>query len=787
MTQAFTTGGRLHNNLGNRNLPGQHTSESAGVLSPSSINPNDIGKNWQDLGVITGDGIYSVSYLGSGIAIFTTNTGHVWRSSDHGKTWTDLGVITSPTFSRSSANIGDGIAVVGDDNGNIFRTTDFGITWAQVIATGNTIRSLVYIGSNGVVIAGDSAGNIIRSADYGVTWPLGIVVTVNPILVAKYLDNDIVLVGDNSGNIFRSTNITGGLPSFTNVVTIGIPLTIVYLGNGVVIIGCLDGHAWRSIDSGLNWTDLGKITPGVGPFTSVSSSSYVGNGVVVIGTGIGVVASTIMRSTDYGLTWSDLGIASGVGILASSYLNNGITIFGNLSGKIFHSDVSYKIDEARATVLDDLLDRRSELVGTLSPYSLNRNDIGGTVGATTGNWAITTAYGTAISCTENIGSGIVLAGTGTGHILRSTDHGKVFTDYVTLAAVPINIIRYLGNGIVIAGDNLGNTYRSIDYGVSFGAAVPTLTSGITAITYYGHGTINVFSSVKEYVPSSDYGVTYGAIKFFVSSYANTETYIDNGISVVGLNDGTIHRSTDFGATYPTLGVIGTGLNCSVYLGNGIIVMGDNNGHIYRSTNFGLNWTDLGDITGSNHIVITAAYLGNGVAIVGVVAGAAGRIFKSTDYGLTWINLTPGLFVSGTFFRSDTAKYLGNGVSLIADNAGNIFINSIGSIAHINEEFIQDIPKRIRTITVGETLDKDDDTLLVDATAGNIIIYLPSITSAPEHVFNFVRTDATANTVTIDAAGAETINLALTQPLNVQFMALSMKAKPFAPDAGWWII
>jgi photosystem II stability/assembly factor-like uncharacterized protein len=798
MAEASTTGGRLHNNLGNRNLPGQHTSESVGVLSPSSINPNDIGKNWTDLGVISTAGaiLRGASSLGNGIAIIGDANGRLYRSFDSGQTWTNQGIIRDLIVDSStifaSSYMGNGIILFGDINGNLFRSTDFGLTWSLVIAAGslNSIFASAYVG-NGIILVGSVDGRVSRSTTFGIfgSW-ITFAVTPGFIDSITYLDNGIVILTDNQGHIFRSTSfgVTGTWTDIGDFSTSSM-LGSVYLGNGVVLTSDGLGHIFRSTDFGINWTDIGSQSNGG---SAIQTLSYLGNGLVIFGDFNG----HIFKSSDYGVSWTDMGAISGT-VIRTIVNCNGTIVIGDNNGHIFVNDISNKTDEARSTVHSDLLNRNltgisthnSELVGTLSPYSLNHNDIGGTVGATTGNWNVTTATGVAIICIENIGSGIIFAGATNGHIYRSTDFGKTFTDFITLAAVPINVIRYFGNGIVIAGDNLGNYYSSADFGNSWlGATFVPAFTGITIITFFGHGVANIFDGTGSKRRTTDYGASGFAIGAALTS-PNTEAYLDNGISVVGENNGHIQRSTNFGSSYTDLGTVGTvpstGLRCSSYLGNGIVIMGDNNGHIYRSTDFGANWTDLGDITGSQ-IVITSAYLGNGVAIVGVVAGVAGKIFKSTDYGLTWTDLTPGLFVSGTFFNTLTAKYLGNGVSLIADNAGNIIRNDVGSMSHINEEFIQDIEKPIRTMTSSELLEKDDDTLLVDATAANITIFLPSISAIPGHVYHFIRVDATLNTVTINPAGAETINLALTQPLNVQFLALSIKAKPYAPNAGWWI-
>ena len=86
-------GTRIHNDLQLRNAIATHPSESVGVFRDSAIFPQDMGKNWKDLGVISTSVIYSMTYLGNGIVVFGDSVGHIFRSTDFGATWTDLGVI----------------------------------------------------------------------------------------------------------------------------------------------------------------------------------------------------------------------------------------------------------------------------------------------------------------------------------------------------------------------------------------------------------------------------------------------------------------------------------------------------------------------------------------------------------------------------------------------------------------------------------------------------------------------------------------------------------------------
>jgi photosystem II stability/assembly factor-like uncharacterized protein len=776
----------VHSDLVNRNIAGSHLSQSVGLIDSGGINYNDLGRNWTDLGLINTNGIGATISLRNGVVLVYTIAGNtLYRSSNYGRTFfSKLFPLAASVFSFSY--LGNGIVLAGTTNGHIVRSTDFGINWTDIgVISAGAIFDLSYIG-NGIVIFTDGTGNMHRSADYGITWPTTTLLAGAINTIANiYTDNGIILAGNNVGHVFRSTNY--GVGAWTDIGDItgtgNSLLSMAYLTNGIVVAITNNGRVIRSTDYGISWRDLGDIT---GAGITLNVVRYLENGVVITGQN-----TATYRSTDYGLTWPSIG-GMGVGpgtFNALSYQGNGVAIFGN-SGHIWRTDVAAKADEATASVLDDLSNRKSELVGVLSSYSINSLDIGGTVGATTGNWKITTATGIAIICTSNIGSGIVLAGTSDGRIFKSTDHGKTFTDFLILSPTfPINSIEYCGYGIVLAADNqaIGHIFRSVDYGNSWTdeGAVDAFGS-IVKIKHVGHGTVIFTDNVCAVWRSTDSGATWPVFIPIVASIANTAEYLDNGILIVGINNGQIYRTTNIDIAVPVFSLVsslGTAIRCIQYLSSGIVIAGDNNGHIFRSTDFGANWTDLGDITGAAQIVITASYLGNGVAIVGVVAGAAGKIFKSTDYGTTWADLTPAGNVSATFFNTGTANYVGNGVSIIADNAGNIFKHDV---SYNKQESVQNIQKFIKTTNTGITLEQDDFTVICDATVGGFTIFLPNATfgsGGQGLIFNIKKIDASINVVTVDAAGTQTIDGALTYPLNVQYQSVTVQSD----GANWWVI
>ncbi len=63
--------------------------------------------------------------------------------------------------------------------------------------------------------------------------------------------------------------------------------------------------------------------------------------------------------------------------------------------------------------------------------------------------------------------------------------------------------------------------------------------------------------------------------------------------------------------------------------------------------------------------------------------------------------------------------------------------------------------------------------LVNATGGAVTATLRPAADSQYHVFSFIKTDSSANAVTIDAYGSETINGALTIALTAQYEGVTI--------------
>ena len=94
------------------------------------------------------------------------------------------------------------------------------------------------------------------------------------------------------------------------------------------------------------------------------------------------------------------------------------------------------------------------------------------------------------------------------------------------------------------------------------------------------------------------------------------------------------------------------------------------------------------------------------------------------------------------------------------------------------------PNAVRTITTTATLALRDTAVYADATAGAVMVNLPSANLATVgKVYTIKKIDASANAVTVDAAGGDLIDGAGTYPLGAQWDAITVQSD----GTNWYIL
>lgn len=304
-------------------------------------------------------------------------------------------------------------------------------------------------------------------------------------------------------------------------------------------VGVLSPYSKHVLEVGTKWKDMGAFL----------DSGFSSDWVIYLGGGILLAANTltgaVIRSTDYGSHWFDVGVVSASWIRSFS-ASDGVVIATDDAGHVFRS-----ID-----------------------FGLTWTDIGVIVAPANG-----------IPASQYVGRGIFLIFDENMHVQRSTDYGVTWNDLgvVSLSSF-VKVSAYLDNGIVLAGDNAGNAYRSTDYGATWSTVNIGATTYITALSYIIDGIVLAGSNGGHIFRSTDYGVTWTDLGAIASTFIEAPHYIGNGIVIAVDNDGHVFKSTDYGATWTDLGVIaaGTWFTSSCYLSSGTLVAFTNSGHVFKS-------------------------------------------------------------------------------------------------------------------------------------------------------------------------------------------------------------
>lgn len=101
-----------------------------------------------------------------------------------------------------------------------------------------------------------------------------------------------------------------------------------------------------------------------------------------------------------------------------------------------------------------------------------------------------------------------------------------------------------------------------------------------------------------------------------------------------------------------------------------------------------------------------------------------------------------------------------------------------TFAELDANFTELSP-RISTVTANTTLDATYYTVLADAAEGSLVITLPSAASAFSagvgRIYNIKKVDSSANTVTVDGDGDETLDGEATLVLDEQYQSVTIQS------------
>jgi photosystem II stability/assembly factor-like uncharacterized protein len=244
---------------------------------------------------IPGEGA-QVDAFDANIAVVSTSSGDIFRTTDGGATWTEVYSYENVPFFNGLRVLNDDVAVaVGDGtvNGEMHfaRSSDKGATWAE-------IEGIDFLGAaygyttygNGAFNNGESVWTpatstswdssfVFRSYDAGVTWegfkiPVDIIATYPR--SAGFSDDDNGLISDRRGNVVKSTDGGETWTATNNPDTSSSSWVngIIHIPDTDILVGMDDIGVFYTTNLGTTWDQI-TTPPEAAPTTA---SAYITSG-----------------------------------------------------------------------------------------------------------------------------------------------------------------------------------------------------------------------------------------------------------------------------------------------------------------------------------------------------------------------------------------------------------------------------------------------------------------------------------------------------------------------------
>lgn len=324
-----------------------------------------------------------------------------------------------------------------------------------------------------------------------------------------------------------------------------------------------------------------------------------------------------------------------------------------------------------------------------------------------------------------------------------------------------------GNPGVISGPNEGSGYG---VAANFSNVMPIL-DGLSFLTAH-----------------SSFGLTYGAANLWGCATAGIGEFSTSTAGTVA------SPSTD----YNSPGVFGTGLSVGLLLP----APGNNDHVVAENISIGGGYT-YPMFTTEHALVLRymALYCWSGIVFVGTYAGSVGSVhaMKVASASIeACINevyilgagsggIGPIIDIDQLSTESSTPNIAGQAAHMAAAR-GRIKWTGLFTEAGLSHDNPTGIVSEdgqagsdVRTISATTTARPIDRVLKVNAAGGAVTVNLPS--AAPNLVtYTIIKSDASANHVTIDPAGSETVNGAATRDLSTQWETVALRS-----DGSNWVL
>jgi len=281
----------------------------------------------------------------------TPSEGYVYTSSNYGSTWTSRDPFGSSQRWASLDMSSDGSVLIARkfDNPRSYLSSDYGVNWAEIQPRGNVNAEIAYSLSSdgGIIYAACRDERVYKSTDTGANWSEVDVVGANNCgwkAVAIDADASVIIAGSivngdsANGHIQLSTD-SGA--NFTDT-AVGENYNADYLktrisGDGSTMLASYDQSGVLglgiSTDDGDTWTDV--LPPLATEAIYGLACSYTGDVIYAASWDV-----AIYKSVDYGVNWTDVepvGTGSAWGASISCSSDGSVVLAGDEGGRLWLS------------------------------------------------------------------------------------------------------------------------------------------------------------------------------------------------------------------------------------------------------------------------------------------------------------------------------------------------------------------------------------------------------------------------------------------------------------------
>jgi photosystem II stability/assembly factor-like uncharacterized protein len=513
--------------------------------------------------------------------------------------------------------------------------------WQHPTPSGNHHNDAIILPS-GTWMLFSNGGSVVRSTDFGASWTVIYPeTTASDIYEATFVDDNTGFFCTTNGTIMKTTD--GGLTWV--YLTSGSSAQLWYVDFANADTGLVVGATstiLRTTNSGLTWTPFNLATS-----TLLYKVHYVNPSTAYIGTASAVVGR-LLRTTDYGQTWTNVPGYTGTGTTRGIFFLNPDT--GWVSNSLYEI---YKTTNAGTSFA------LQANLGTGSIYEVKFIDAlnGAAVGAA--GEVFTTTNGGTTWVPNNIGYNSNVFGLGmTGVLGRS------------------------GGPTLLVGGVGGAIASSTNWGASWTGQTQALirqelrdvqfVDGQTG--YAVGGSFTVADSLGVILKTIDGGKTWSMLPFNPRHRVYSTNWIDADTGYITSRGPTgIWKTTNGGTTW-TQQNLGIGLESSIWYGVRFLnpqlgyVVGSS-GFLVKTTNGGATWVQ--QTSGHGNSAIYSVYIIDEQNAVTV--GGSGRVFRTTNGGDLWSSIGIGgtTTVYSAWWQSPTVGYVSGsgGVIRKTTNAG----------------------------------------------------------------------------------------------------------------------